>query len=117
MSVPAIKKETFLHTSNVDAVSIAIPNARDYTRFTVQVLGFTVGTTLVIKGSLDGATFSPLDATATSLPTITAAAAGLLFTFEIFAPIAGGLLITGPISADDGKVVITMCGSLHNTNR
>lgn len=116
-TIPFVKQTRASHAGGGVAVSIEIPDSKYYTRFTFQVTGFTAALTLVLEGSFNG-TWSPLNVTSYTLPTITTSAAGMIFSIDLYAPLPGGLRFTSvAVNNAAGIIYAEMTGSTGNTNR
>lgn len=114
--IPVTKQVKLSHTGGVDTISLVVSDSKYYTKFAFQVIGFEAAKTLVLEGSFNG-TWSPLNATSFNIPTITTSASGMIFAIDTYAPIPGGLRITGPASALDGTILVQMTGNIGNMNR
>lgn len=120
-SVPAVKRFVGVHPANIITPakpSIVITDSQHYTRFAFQIIGFTPAITLLLEGSLDGTTWSPLSADNYWLPALTTDSSGLIFSVDVMSAFPGGLRIrSNDNSAAAGTVLVQMSSSPFNTNR
>lgn len=100
------------------AANLTVPGSQHYTRFLVQITGFTLGTNVAVQGSQDGTHFAPLSAANYLVPQPFAADAnGVVFSFDTKAPLLGGIRFAVADNVAAGKIHVSMWGSPYTTSR
>lgn len=115
------KAGTLPYVGGAAAMDIKVPDSEQYGIHVLQFAGFTAGTKFNVLGSLDGVTYSRMDATCFSLVDpdhVTASAAGTILHLYINVAFKGGIKIvqTAP-SAAAGAVHFAMSGNAYRGGR
>lgn len=96
---------------NAAVISQVITDSQFYLGFVIHVTGYLAGLSCNIQGSLDGAAFGDLDDTTFNLATPHyTTGTGVIFQFELKAPIRGGLrfVSTGNNDSTAGVINVSM---------